>query len=422
MKMNKGILLIICLCLLTACRSSSPRIIRSDESKNEKIEIHFLTNTNGGKEIPIFNTLIEEIENDHANLKILFEGYESSSNGKTFSDMIDQRVKNGKANDIVTMDVANIFDYANQGKLLDLSDSEIGQSLNAYAQRDSLVNGKIMSLPLSMTSYCLWINMDVLNKCQLAIPTNWNEFLNCCKVLKESGYQPIVGTKNFPKMFILACLGDIYLSEEQETIIEKLNSGEVNISQYAKTGMEHLVTLIENGYIDSQKALQYKPKDTKELFTSQQGIFAIGTSAEYNPDEFNFEIGLMGIPGSDETIALLASDRRIVVMNDSEHKEESVTFLSYLKNEKVQKTVTSSFGSLSAYTDSHNFTDADARLQPLFENIKANRIMLIQDYHLKFEQWKNLNDMVNELLEGKSIESQLDVFDSIQMEAITERN
>lgn len=417
MKVNKLLMIVLCLWGLVGC-SFSPQIIHSENYEKEKTKIHFLTNTDNGREVQVFNTLINEFESDNTDLQVLFEGYEVSGNNKTLADLIDQRVKSGKANDIVTMDVANVFAYADQGKLMDLSNSVVGKSLNLYARQDSLVNGKIMSLPLSMTSYCMWVNMDILKECQLELPTNWEEFLNCCKVLKEHNYQPLVGTRNFPKMFIMASLGDIYMNEEKNSIIEDLNSGKVSISKYARIGMEHLYTLLENDYINGSEALQYVPTDTEKLFADEQGVFAIGLSDAYDPNDFSFDISLIGIPGSDGMISLLASDRRIVIMNDSNYTEECMLFLSYLSNEKVQKAVTSSFGTLSAYTENANFKDSDSRTLQIYNNILEKRVMLIQDYNLKFEQWKNLNDITNSALAGNSIESQLEALDLIQKKAL----
>lgn len=416
--MKNKIILLLAVFMLSAC-SSAPGIVYSDEKEQEKIDIHFLGTTTNGKEVTIFDTLIKEFQKDYDNIQILFEGFEVSGNNKTLADLIDQRMEKGKANDIVTMDVANIYEYVAQDKLYDLSDSEIGKSLNTYARKDSLVNGKVMSLPLSMTSYCMWVNMDIMKECNLELPTNWTEFLNCCKVLKSKGYQPLVGTKNFPKLFILSSLGDIYMSDNSEEIIAKLNSGEENISQYSKVGMEHLKTLIDNEYINAQEALKYMPTEGKQMFEDKQGVFLLGTSEGFDPDEFAFEISLIGIPGSDKMVSLLASDRRMVIMNDSEYKDECVQFLSYLSNGKVQEAVTNSFGTISAYTNDIDISDVDSREKAIYEIIEEERVMLIQDYNLKFEQWRNLNEIANAILEGKSVESQLERFDEIQKEAIS---
>lgn len=415
--MKNKIMLLITVFMLCSC-SSAPGIIYSDEQEQEKIDIHFLGTTTNGKEVTIFNTLINEFQQENKDIQILFESFEASGSDKSLADLIDQRMEKGKANDIVTMDVANIFEYSAQEKLLDLSNSKAGKSLNAYARKDSLVNGRVMSLPISMTSYCMWVNMDIMEECNLDLPTSWKEFLDCCEILKSKGYQPLVGTKNFPKLFILASLGDVYMSDNSEEIIKKLNNGEDMISQYTEIGMQHLKTLIDNDYINAQEALKFMPTEGKQIFEDKQGVFLLGTSEGFDPDEFSFEISLMGIPGSDKMVSLLASDRRMVVMKDSEHTDECVEFLSYLSNEKVQDAVTNSFGTISAYTDKIDLGDIDSREKAIYEILEDKRVMLIQDYNLKFEQWRNLNEIANAILEGKSVESQLERFDEIQQEAI----
>lgn len=419
MNIKKSAAFLLSLCFLVAC-SSSPKILRNTNPNEEKTEIHFLTTTTAGRDVPILNTMIEQFQKSNENVSILFENYEITGNSKLLYEFINQRVANGKANDIVTMDVANIFAYAEEGKLLDLSNTEAGKQLNTYARKDSVINGSVMSLPLSMTSYGIWVNMDILEKCGLSIPNNWEEFLYCCEVLKEKGYQPILGSKNFPKLFILASMGDIYAKTDSEAIIAQLNSGEVKISSYARQGMERLATLVNKEYIDAQTSLELLPNQTIEPFKNQQGVFTIGTSSRSEPKDFEFETNFIGIPGNHGMMNMLASDRRLVIMNDSEHKEECVEFLSYLGNAEVQKEVTATFGILSAYQSEAALESPDARLKQLYDNINAGRVMLIQDYNIKFEQWGNLNGIANAILAGSSVESQMEALDQIQATAIAE--
>lgn len=418
-KTKLGLLFLIL--FLTSCNTSNePRIINAGPEEHEKKALHFLT-TLDGTEAETFTTIINEYQENQSEFQVMFEGYNmmGGANSKTLADLIDDRIRNNRANDMVTMDVANVFDYASQGKLMDLSDTEAAKKLSEYARKDSLVNGKVMSLPLSMTSYSIWVNVNALEDCNLKVPSNWEEFLTCCKILKEHGYEPIAATKNFPKMFILAAMGDLYMDANTESIIERINRGEINISQYAKTGLEHLSILIDEGYLDAKKALQYMPPDTKTLFKNQEGVFAIGTSKEYDPDELEFDVTMMGVPGSDELVTLLASDRRIVVMEDSEYKEECANFLSYFTHPTVQASVATRFGSIPAYiNDTGIEVQVDPRMDQIYENINAGRMMLIQDYNLKFEQWRNLNDVANAMLEGSSVEQQMEVLDQLQTEAI----
>lgn len=418
MKRNKlGITLLAV--MLSAC-SSGPKIIKSTNQDQAKKEIRFLTTTTSIPAVNTFNVAIEEFEKEQNDVRVLFEGYDKTGDGKSLKELINERVEHGRANDIVTMDVANIFEYVDQGKLHDLSDSAIAKQLIPAARQDSTINGKVMSLPLSMLSYGMWVNMDIMKACGLSIPNNWEEFLHCCEVLKQKGYQPLLSTRIYPKLFILATLSDIYQSDQCDEIIEKLNRGEEKVSTYVKKGFEHLQYLLDQGYIDRSVAQQYLPKEGKELYPDQEnGVFMLGTSSMLDPDDLEFEIAFIGIPGNDQMVSLLASDRRMVVMEDSQYKKECLDFLGYLSNDKVRSSLSDIFGLIPAYqSDETRKEKHDPRLNQMYENIDAKRTMLIQDYSLCFEQWSNLDTLYDAMLAGASMESQLEAFDQLQAEAI----
>lgn len=77
-----------------------------------------------------------------------------------------------------------------EGKLVDLSDMPFANQMVDIAKKDSTVNGKVYSVPAALVSYCMVINMDMLNDCGLSKPTNWDEFLHCCEVLKQKRIPP----------------------------------------------------------------------------------------------------------------------------------------------------------------------------------------------------------------------------------------
>ena len=88
-------------------------------------------------------------------------------------------------NDPVIMDV--VVDLADENLNFDLSALDEGV-LESAKSGDSLYR-----LPLYSVCSGLIVNKTLLEENGLSIPTNYDEFVNCCQVLSEAGYTPIYG-------------------------------------------------------------------------------------------------------------------------------------------------------------------------------------------------------------------------------------
>ena len=48
-----------------------------------------------------------------------------------------------------------------------------------------------------MVAYGLFVNKDIFDECELSLPNTPEEFLECCRVLKEKGYETPVGANRW---------------------------------------------------------------------------------------------------------------------------------------------------------------------------------------------------------------------------------
>lgn len=417
MKMKRVCTILLCFLLIAGCTSNKPTIIQKEKASNT-VTINFLTGSLNKNVLKYMNEIMTDFHKKYSDIDIAYEGYQQNQNtDKKLVDVIEERLKNDEATDVACMDVKNIFDFVDEGKLVDLSDMPFANQMVDIAKKDSTVNGKVYSVPAALVSYCMVINMDMLNDCGLSKPTNWDEFLHCCEVLKQKGYRPIVGTRKFMKLIIYAGgLSQIYLSDQSEEYIKKLNNGEIPISDFTRPGFEMLQTLIDKGYLDPEEALKYDPSELSDIYTKDAGCFAFTYSSYLNTDQLDFNFALTGLPMKDGNIALIASDRRMSVFSKSKHIEECKKFVDYFSDKNVQKKTMETFGKFPAYTNAD--IPLDERLNDLQEIITHGNTMLIQDYNLKFEQWANLDTLCDGLLAGKTVDEQLAAFDAIQQKAI----
>lgn len=411
--------LALALCLsLSACAGKDARVVSNAGAEEKKTEISLLTTSNNTTAYNALNSAIAVFEDRRPDVRVVFEGYNTGEGSKNLSQVIDERIASGQINDMTTMDVVNIFRYGGAGKIADLTDSEAARDLTPLARQDSTVDGKVLSVPLSMVSFGTWVNMDVMKECGLELPGNWEEFVHCCAVLKEKGYQPIAGTADLTKLFVVAVMGDIYMDGDTDAIIARLNTGEEKISKYARTGFERVEYLINQGYIDGPASVLRKPKDIKEHMEKGEGVFEMHASNLLNPEELSFEVAFIGVPGTHGMVSPMACDRRFVVMADGGNVEACKEFLSCLGSGETLETLSGTFGLLPAYRSSEKSMKKDDRMAQVYDNIEAGRIMLIQDYNLVFEQWSSLAGIVDPMLTGASAESQCAAFDALQMKAV----
>lgn len=403
--------------LMSGCSSNEPKIIQQKKT-NDTVTINFLTGPQNKNVLEYMSDVMSEFHKDHPTIDVAYEGYQQNQGSeKAISEVIEERLMNNEAMDVACMDVKNIFDFAKEGKLEDLSNLSFSNKLLDIARKDSSINGNVYSVPASLVSYCLVVNMDMLKDCGLTKPTNWEEFLHCCEVLKQHGYQPIVGTKKFLKLLVYSGgLSSIYLSDQSEDIIKKLNSGEASISTYARPGFEMIQELIDKEYVDCEEALKYLPRDLPEIYNQENGCFAFSYSSLVSPDNLTFNFDLAGLPMKGGQMALVASDQRMSIFTNSKHIEECKEFVDYFSDEKIQKKTLSTFGKFPAYKGTH--ITLDHRMDDLQEIITNGNTMMLQDYNLKFEQWDHLDELCDGLLKGKGVDEQLAAFDAIQQEAI----
>ena len=178
------------------------------------------------------------------------------SKDKTYDDVVLDRARNDM-DDLYLLNPDVIMALAAEGKLMDLSGLDCAQNLRDVVLAANMVDGKLVAVPQEVVAYGLFINKDIFDACNLELPNTPEEFLECCRVLQENGYEtPIGANRWWLETFVLAiAYADLYNGGDVEAEIAALNSGERKYSDYMRPGFEFLQELIDKGYIDTEKAL-----------------------------------------------------------------------------------------------------------------------------------------------------------------------
>lgn len=85
-----------------------------------------------------------------------------------------------------------VINLAKAGYLEPLTDLKVLDKVGEGARDAFTYDGEIYGVGSNVSMLGTYFNKDMFEKHNLEIPKNWDEFLNCCKVLKEAGIQPIV--------------------------------------------------------------------------------------------------------------------------------------------------------------------------------------------------------------------------------------
>ena len=151
----------------------------------------------------------------------------------------------------------------------------------------------------------LFVNKDLFDRYQLALPETPEDFLECCRVFKENGIETPVGANRWwLETFVLAqAYADLYNGGNTEAEIAALNSGEKRYSDYMRPGFEFLQELIDRGYIDAQKAYVSEAIEGEGAdFLAQKTPIvmaywsAANTDTAYGDPDFNMVV--IGFPSS----------------------------------------------------------------------------------------------------------------------------
>ena len=146
------------------------------------------TDTENNEYAAKFAEKIEEFEKEY-NCKVTLEG----ASQQDIKENFQTAALAGGGADMVIMDSSgHAIDLAAMGLLLPLSTFTTAEELEATYQAGPLNSGKYegeyYSMPWYMDCCGLYYNQDILNECNVEVPTTWDELLEAIKTVTASGH------------------------------------------------------------------------------------------------------------------------------------------------------------------------------------------------------------------------------------------
>ncbi len=340
---------------------------------------------------------------------------------KTYDDVTLERTRNNM-DDLYLLNPDTLKILGEEGRLADLSDLACAQNLREVVKKANTINGKLVAIPQEVVAYGLFINKDMFDKYDLELPETPEEFLECCKVLKENGIEtPIGANRWWLETFVFAqAFADLYNGGNTEAEIAKLNSGESKYSDYMRPGFEFLQTLIDRGYIDAGKAYVSEAMEgEKDDFLAQKTPIVIAywgaanTETAYGNPDFNLQV--IGFPSSRGQMPVIPITG-FGVGADAEHRTDAKELLEVIISDEALE----EYSKINQVISPSKNVEVDCilALKPLNDKIEEDVYVLASNAGLKVEQWGNTCLIVRKLLSGSTVDECMEEFDKLQEESL----
>ena len=340
---------------------------------------------------------------------------------KTYDEVALDRARNDM-DDLYLLNPDVIKVLGEEGKLMDLSGLESAKNLRDVVKTANVVDGKLVAIPQEVVAYGLFINKDMFDQYNLALPETPEEFLECCRVFQENGIETPVGANRWwLETFVLAqAYADLYNGGNTEAEIAALNSGERKYSDYMRPGFEFLQELIDRGYIDAKKAYVSEAIDGEGAdFLAQKTPIvmaywgAANTQTAYGKPDFNMLV--IGFPSSRGQMPVM-SITGFAVGADAEHAEDAMRALEVMTSDEALRVYSETNKVISPSKNVE--VECIPALKPLNDRINENVYVLGANAGMKLEQWGNTCLIVRELLNGATVDECMAEFDRLQKETL----
>ena len=341
---------------------------------------------------------------------------------KTYDEVCLERARNSM-DDLYLLNPDTVLALGAEGKLMDLSGLDSAKNLRDVVRTANTVDGKLVAIPQEVVAYGLFVNVDLFRQYGLALPETPEEFLECCRVFRENGIETPVGANRWwLETFVFAqAYADLYNGGSTQAEIDALNRGEARYSDYMRPGFAFLQTLIDNGYIDAEKAFYSEAIEAEgpDFLAGKTPIVmaywgAANTETAYGATEF--ELQVVGLPSSRGQMPVMPMTGFCVGAN-SEHAQDAMATLDVILSDEA----------LQIYTDINKViaasknvkTNCIPALEPLNARIEEGEIVVASNASMKLEQWGNTCLVVRDLLAGATVDECMAAFDRLQEETLS---
>ncbi len=427
--MKKILLLLISFITIfsfTACTNHQNSNLITSESQQQKVVNLFgpmeKTNPNADNIARTAFDMTVALAEQKLNLLVEYRTYTAENyKEKTYDDVTLDRIRNNMDDwYLLNPDIIQIL--GTEGKLVDLSVLDSAKNLREVVKTANTVDGKLVAIPQEVVVHGLFVNKDMFDKYNLALPNTPEEFLHCCEVFQQNGIEtPIGANRWWLENFVFAqAYADLYNGDTTQQEIQQLNSGERKYSDYMRNGFEFLKKLIDNGYVDAEKAYVSEAIEGEIAdFLAQKTPIVMAYWGAANTDtaygNTDFELQVIGFPSNKGQMPVVSMTGYAVNVN-AEHLHDVMNVLDIILSDEALQIYAETNKVISPSKNVE--VDCVPALKPLNDKIQQNIYVLGSNAGMNVEQWGNTCLIVRKLLTGASVEECMAEFDALQQKAL----
>ena len=412
---------------LAACQGSAkPKNLISQEREAARVVNLFSpmekTDPNAKNIARTASDLTVAMAEEKLGVSMMYRTYTAENyQDKTYDEVTLDRARSNM-DDLYLLNPDTLLILGAEGKLMDLSGLDSAKNLREIIRVANTVDGKLIAIPQEIVAYGLFLNMDLFNQYGLSQPETPEEFLECCRVFKENGFEtPIGANRWWLETFVFAqAYADLYNGGNAEAEIAALNSGEAKYSDYMRPGFEFLQILIDRGYIDAETAL------VSEAIEAEGPDFLAGktpivmaywgaANAETGYGKTDFEMQVVGFPSSRGQMPVIPMTG-YGIGAEAEHREDAAKALDIMTSDEALQLYSETNRVISPSKNVK--VDCVPSLRPLNDRIEEGIYVLGSNAGMNVEQWGNTCLIVRKLLEGASVDECMAAFDALQEAAL----
>ena len=340
---------------------------------------------------------------------------------KTYDDVALDRARNNM-DDIYLLNPDTVLALGAEGKLMDLSGLDSVKNLRDVVKVANTVDGKLVAIPQEVVAYGLFVNKDLFDQYDLALPETPEEFLECCRVFQENGIETPVGANRWWLETFVFAMGyaDLYNGGNTEAEIAALNSGEARYSDYMRPGFAFLKELMDRGYIDAEKALVSEAIEAEgpDFLAGKTPIVmaywgAANTETAYGKTDFEMQV--IGFPTSRGPMPVVPITG-YGIGAEAAHREDAAAMLDIMTSDEALQIYSETNRVISPSKNVK--VDCVPALRPLNERIEEGVYVLGSNAGMSVEQWGNTCLIVRQLLGGATVDECMAAFDELQAAAL----
>ena len=227
-------------------------------------------------------------------------------------------------------------------------------------------DGNVYSLSRFEMILCTYYNEDLFAQCNLSVPTNWQEFLDCCAVLKSNGIQPLIsGNKDsFVLQFGIYQIAASQVYAKNPDYNAQLYTGETRFTDPGTwdEAIRRYLLLYDEGYVQPH-SLKMGQAEALERFADGEAAMMMGGNFNDNTilDAIDGRFSLKGfpLPGNDEgepLYGVISKTGGYAIYSQSEHLDLCKQIFEKLYKNNAQEEPNELFQAFDSLRENGQFT------------------------------------------------------------------